>query len=124
MPAAFVLQDVLTVLRHNPGVVARRAAVADDQVILGMPADAKRQRLELEACAVSAGVHHEERCRMRQPGGRLRSHQPRAFEPGRAAPRLRACATSSTRSIWQCEQYPPTSVRARRIWNPKWLSIC
>ncbi len=49
------------VFEHDPRVRARSPAVANDQVVLRLPADAERQRLDGDARAVPVGVHHHQR---------------------------------------------------------------
>jgi hypothetical protein len=47
--AAAVLQPVLAAFGNNPSVRARNPAVANDQVVLRLPSNMKRQRLDLRA---------------------------------------------------------------------------
>jgi hypothetical protein len=109
VPAASVLQDVMAILRDDAGVIARRAAVADHEVVFGVTADAKGHRFQFHAQAMSGWILDDQRRRLRRMGSGPALCHARAFElefavTRRATPRLRACCTSSTRSIWQCEQ--------------------
>src|SRR5262249_42899343 len=118
--AAAVLQDEMAVFRHDARVVARGPAVADDEGILGVPANPKRNGVEFDAGPVSGGGHYDQGCRMRHRRRGMGFHHSRTLGAERAGtardePRLRACCISSKRKTWQCEQYPPTSVRASRI---------
>ena len=79
---AAILDRVPAVLHHDARVRARDAAVADNEVALGLPPDAERQRVNRYARAVSVRVDHHQRRRFRN-GGRSR----RRFH-----------------SVWQCAQ--------------------
>ena len=60
MAAVQVLQHVNALFEHDAGMIAGGPAVAHDQLVLGVPADAERQRLKLHARAMPAGIGHDE----------------------------------------------------------------
>src|ERR1017187_1451164 len=126
MPAAGVFNRVFAAIPHDPGVLARGAAVAQDQVIVGLAADFERQRREFHAGAGGAGIEDDyggRRYEIRRDSvhqavrlARGRCGAPASLTKGVfGSPCCRARSSSSARSDWQWAQYPPTSVRASRI---------
>ena len=67
VPAAAVLQHVHAIFHHDARVRPRDPAVAQDQVILRLPPDQKRNWIHRHSLAMAVGIHHDER---RRPGGR------------------------------------------------------
>ena len=65
--------------RHDARVVARGAAVAHDQVVIRLAADAEGQRLEFDAHAMARGIHDDQGRRLRRMRGAWASHQSRTL---------------------------------------------
>src|SRR5580658_10662878 len=73
--AAAIFQIIPAVFHHNARVRTRYAAIADDQVALGLAADVEWQRLDGHANAVAAGVgDHQGSWLHALRGGRLGLH--------------------------------------------------
>ncbi len=61
MPAAQILDRVFAVCENDLGVVAGGAAVAQDQMAVGLAADLERHGLDFNARAVAVGIDHDQR---------------------------------------------------------------
>jgi hypothetical protein len=59
--AVEIFQDTLAVVVIDLGVVARDAAVAKDEVVIGRAADAEGEGMERDAGAAAVGVDDDER---------------------------------------------------------------
>src|SRR5579863_2736526 len=60
--AAAVLNDVFPAIHQDAGVRARGSGVADDEVAVRLPADAKGNWIDAHALTLAVGIHHHERC--------------------------------------------------------------
>jgi len=67
VPAVQVFEDVLAVLRDDAGVIAGRAVIAQHQMIIGVPAQQERQRIDTHPRALARGMQNQEPGR-RRPG--------------------------------------------------------
>src|SRR5438309_3835684 len=116
-----VFQQELRVLIGDARVVARDPGIAKDEVVLGVPADGERHGFQHNPRTIAGRISHDERRAPGQAGTRFRRrHQLLrcALLVGNSTPAA-ASMTSLARSAWQWGQYPPISVRATSIWNPK-----
>src|SRR5215472_3620324 len=100
MSAVQILDEILAVFGDDPRVIARCAIVAQHQVVVALPPDQERKRLQRSPAAIAGWIDHRQ-------GGYM--HGFGTLRAGRAHPRLRrvsllAAAISLARKAWQCEQ--------------------
>ena len=112
--AVQILQQVEVLILGDANVLARYPAVAQDELIVGLTPDGEWHWLDDGASAVSGWINYNERSA--RHGARWRTHAFFLFVGACGSIcEAAASATSLARRTWQCEQYPPISVRASTI---------